>query len=499
MTDEDPIRRGLEIPSPTARELAMVLFRQKRVFVWVSGVILLVTLIHSFFGPRFQSHMKIMVRKGRADTVATGRENAPVDMARLTITEEDLNSEVELLKDDEILRQVVEANNLVRRDWFHLLRPGEGRAAQVERATRRLAGKLSVEPLKKTNLIAVTYESEDRDTGQRVLQSLENIYLQKHMEVHRPPGEFQFFAQQTDESQRQLEQAKQTLLQFTSAKGVIAASQQRDLALQKFSDADASYRQAKIELAETARRVQELTKQLASLPERTTTQVRVADNPELLKTLKAELLDLELKRTQLLTKFEPNHRLVVELDQQIGQAKGAIATEMLAPLRDETTDKNPNYEWAKAELQHAEVRWKGLEARVFATASQVASYRSMAQQLGEAAYTQDSLLSNQKAALENYLLYVKKREQARVDDALDQRGIVNVAIAEQPVAPALPALSAWALLLIGFAVAGAAGTTAAFGADYLDPAFRTPDEVLAYLDAPVLASLPRPERKQLTA
>jgi len=123
----------------------------------------------------------------------------------------------------------------------------------------------------------------------------------------------------------------------------------------------------------------------------------------------------------------------------------------------------------------------------------------MARELGEDAYTQDSLLSTQKAALENYLLFVKKREEARVDDALDQRGIVNVAIAEHPVAPPLPALSAWALLFIAFVIAGASGTTAAFAADYLDPAFRTPDEVLAYLDAPVLASLPRPERKQLTA
>jgi len=49
---------------------------------------------------------------------------------------------------------------------------------------------------------------------------------------------------------------------------------------------------------------------LKKLPARTTTQVRVADNPELMKALKSSLLDLELKRTGLLTKFEPGHRLV---------------------------------------------------------------------------------------------------------------------------------------------------------------------------------------------
>lgn len=84
-------------------------------------------------------------------------------------------------------------------------------------------------------------------------------------------------------------------------------------------------------------------------------------------------------------------------------------------------------------------------------------------------------------------------------DALDQRGIVNVALAEPPVAPALPLSSTWTLLMLGLVAVGTAGTGAAFVADYLDPAFRTPDDVLAYLDAPVLASLPRLARGGLSA
>ncbi|MBZ5682159.1 MAG: hypothetical protein LAO24_18855 [Acidobacteriia bacterium] len=172
MFDEGPTRRGLDLPAPTVRELAMVVFRQRRVFVCVSGLILAIALLYAFTGTRYQAHMKIMVRRGRADAVATARENAPVDVARMAITEEDLNSEVELLRDDEILRKVVEANNLAQRGWLRFLRPGEGRAAQIERATRRLAGKLRVESVKKTNLIAVTYGSQDPAVAAKVLQSL---------------------------------------------------------------------------------------------------------------------------------------------------------------------------------------------------------------------------------------------------------------------------------------------------------------------------------------
>ena len=475
----------------------MVLFRQRKVFVCVSAVVLALALLYAFMGTNYQANMKVLVRRGRADAPMSASENVPLDLTRMAVTEEELNSEVELLRDDEVLRRVVQETGIGGRDWFHFLRMDEGNAERVERAARRLA-KLQVAPVKKTNLIAISYAADDPSVAARVLQSVANAYLEKHMEVHRPTGEYRFFEQQRGESRLQLEEAKGKLLEFTTRHGVVAAAQQRDLALQKLSEVEASDRQTRIELAETQQRVSELGNQLAKLPERTTTQVRISDNPELLKALKASLLDLRLKRTQLLTKFEPSHRLVQE-DQQIAQAEATIATENALPLRDETTDKNVHYEWAKSELQRAQVQLRALQAREAATSVQQDAYRQMAMKLGEDAVTQDDLVSSEKAAQDTYLLYAKKQEEARMDDALDQRGIVNVAIAERPVAPALPMWSAWTVFVIGVAAAGAAGTTAAFAADYFDPAFRTPEDVQLFLNAPVLASLPRRPRESLSA
>ena len=499
MSDEDPIRGRGPTPPPTVRELAMVLFRQRWVFVCAGSIVMAAAVLYALTGARYQANMKVLVRRGRADAPVSAGENAPLDLTRLAITEEDLNSEVELLRDDEVLRRVAQENGMGGSDWLHFLRPGEGDAERVERAARRLAKKLQVEPIKKTNLIAISYSADDPRVAAKVLQAVASAYLEKHMEVHRPAGEARFFEQQTGESRRQLEESRQKLLHFTAKHGVVEAAEQRDLALQKLSEVDANYRQTRIDLAETQQRVGDLEAQLAKLPERTTTQVRIADNPELLKSLKASLLDLQLKRTQLLTKFEPDHRLVQEVDRQIAQAEATITAENALPLRDETTDKNAHYEWAKSELQRAQVQLSALWARQLATIKQEADYRAMAQQLGTAAITQNDLLSTEKAAQENYLLYVKKQEEARMDDALDERGIVNVAIAEHPVAPALPVWSAWLVLAIGFVAAGAAGTGAAFAADYLDPAFRTPDDVLAYLNSPVLASLPGTARGRLSA
>jgi uncharacterized protein involved in exopolysaccharide biosynthesis len=121
----------------------------------------------------------------------------------------------------------------------------------------------------------------------------------------------------------------------------------------------------------------------------------------------------------------------------------------------------------------------------------LAKNRSVADKLGNHAITQEDLLRNVKTAEEKYLLYANKREEARIGDALDEHGILNVTIAEQPTVPALPTRSEWRYGLLGLALAATVSTGLAFAADYLDPAFRTPEEVVMYLGAPVLASLPR--------
>jgi uncharacterized protein involved in exopolysaccharide biosynthesis len=497
MRDQDQTRN--EEVSPTMRELAMVLFRQRKLFAGIAGLVFVLAVVYALAGATYRAHVRVLVRRGRSDPPAAAQDNAPPDFARVEVTEEELNSEVELLKDDDVLRRVAEANDLAAHDWLRWLRPHEEQAARVQRAAKRLASKLEVESIKKTNLIAVSYGASDPQLAAHVLQSLASVYLEKHMEVHRPQGQLRFFDQQTGESRRQLEEAEGKLVEFTKSHDVVAAAQQRDLMLQRLNDTEASYQQTKVEMSAAKHRVHELDVQLAKLPKRTVTQDRTADNPELLRALKASLLDLELKKTQLLTKFEPSQRLVQEVEQQIVQTKEAIAAEKLTPVRDETTDLDVNYEWAKGELQKAQVEMKGLEGREATTSAELMGYHRLARQLGEDAIRQDDLTSSEKAAQENYLLYVKKREEARMGDALDEGGIVNVAIAEQPVVPALPVWPAGVVVLVGFAAALTAGTGAAFAADYLDPALRTPEEVLRCLEIPVLPSIPEEMSQRLSA
>ena len=86
MPDEDSIRKGFQVPTPTMRELAMVLFRQRRVFVCVSGMVLVAAIIYAFAGTKYQANMKILVRRGRADAPVSAQSDAPLDLTRMEVT-----------------------------------------------------------------------------------------------------------------------------------------------------------------------------------------------------------------------------------------------------------------------------------------------------------------------------------------------------------------------------------------------------------------------------
>ena len=491
MAEEAELIRRRANPSPiTARDVLAVFFRQRRLVVVSFCVIFMAAWLYGLLLPSYRAEMLVLVGHGRKDPVVTGQATSS-ELQREEVTEEELNSESELLQDEGLLKKVVTTTGLAKRNWTAFLHGGETNEEAVGHAIHRLARKMKVEAIKKSNLIRVQYEGGDPEKAAEVLQKLAGVYVEKHALVHRPSGELPFFDAQTAQSGDRLRNSEQKLLDFTRATGVASAALERDIALQKVNEEEVAHQRLRLDLEETERRAQALEARMPALPERTTTEVRVADNPQLMEKLKSRLLELQLKRTELLTKFEPSYRLVQEVDEQITQARQTITAENLRPLRDETTSRDPNHEWVKSELEKARIDLAALRARAALADGQLAASRQRVKQLAEDSITQQDLLRTAKADEEAYLLYLKKREEARIGDALDERGILNVVIAQPPVAPALPVHSAWFFALVGLGAASGVSTGLAFARDFLDPVFHGPDEVVICLGSPVLASLPR--------
>jgi uncharacterized protein involved in exopolysaccharide biosynthesis len=482
------VQRMERRPLPTARDVAAVLFRQRRTILATFIGVLVLVAASGIWTRKYEAQMEILVLRQRADAVVTAGADAPAQMSS-AVTEEDLNSEVELIRSDDILRKVVVETGLQNKSksWFG----HSDEETAIATAVRQLAKNLDIEPVRKTNVIAVKYQSSDPKLAAAVLNAVSAAYIEKHREVHRPSGEFTFFDQQTDRFRHGLEQAQDQLAAFTQKKGVVSAQLERDLTLQRLADFDANAHQAEASAAETEQTIKSLQSELQAMRPRLTTTVTTGENPQLMEQLKSTLLNLELKRTELLTKYDPTYRLVQEVDKQIADTTAAIATEKNKPPKEETTDQDPTYTLLRSELAKDEADLTGMRARAMAMNVAASEYRADARNLQEEGIRQDNLLQTVKTEQDNYLLYQQKREEARISDALDRRGILNVAVIEQPLTPTLPVRSPLKTAGITLLLATFMSLGAGFVSDYAAPFFRTPDEVVGYLEVPVLASLPK--------
>jgi uncharacterized protein involved in exopolysaccharide biosynthesis len=492
---------------PTLRDIATPIFRHPKLVVLTFLALLSSTVVGIILLPKdYQAKMKIFVKRERVDAaVSPGRD--AVMSTTSEVTEEELNSEVELLKSRDLLEKVVVSCNLQdsrsSHFWDRLLptaaasesADGKDTAKKISLAVLALESKLQIEPLKKTDLIQVTYDSPDPQLAARVLRTLGSLYLEKTVEVHRPPGAFEFFQAESQHYDQELQTAEAQLTKFDHDKGVADPQLEKQIALQKLSEFEATYNSTQVAIKETEKRSRVVEDQLASTPAQTVSQVRSSENQFLMQQLKTTLLELQLKRTALLEKFKPDYRPVQEVQEQIDETIDTINRAQNSPALEETKDRNPSYEWLQAELTKSNAELASLHARADETLGVIRQYRAQLGMIDVNGAAQENLLREVKEAEGNDLLYKQKREEARISDALDRQRIVNVAIAEAATVPALPAHARLAvILLLGILLACLVSPGVAFAVDYFDPSLRTPDELRDILQIPVLAALPKEKR-----
>jgi uncharacterized protein involved in exopolysaccharide biosynthesis len=476
----------------TIRDFLAIGFRQRQLILNTFLGIFSIAVVIAFLLPKkYEAQMKILVRHERAESVVSSEREAPVQW-RTEVSEEELQSEAELIKSRDLLSKVVVACDLQNQGTTSLWnKKGDNNDQRVSRAVLNLEKDLTVQPIKLTNLIGVSYKAKDPQLAARVLNSLASLYLEKHLAMHRAPGQFEFFHQQAEEYRKALANEEEKLTNFSREQGVVNPALEKEMSVRKLAEFEAETKGARATIAESRQRIATLQAQLATLPNRQTTQVRTSDNPELMQNMKSRLLELELKRTELLTKFEPTYRPVQEVEEQIVQTKAAITAAEKAPLRDETTDRDPTYEALRSELAKAKTELAATQARASATSSLIHTYRDESEKLDRKELLQQDMLRAAKADEENYMLYLRKSEEARISDALDRQRFSNVVVAEPATVP-FTSQGRWLLVvMVGGFLASLVSVVLAFLADRWDPSFRTPEEVVSFLGSPVVAALPK--------
>src|SRR6266852_3657037 len=178
----------------TLRDFLAVGFRHRRLVVTCFLTISFLGALYPFVLPSYESETKILVKHERApDPVVSSSEVRPVYSPDI-VTEEELNSEIELINSKDLLRQVVIICDLhhpktwlgrtlasIRRAVKSAVGITETEDERIYKTADKLGRKLDVEAVEKSNIIDITYPSPDINLSARVLKTIDDLYLAKHL------------------------------------------------------------------------------------------------------------------------------------------------------------------------------------------------------------------------------------------------------------------------------------------------------------------------------
>src|SRR5215510_3214565 len=148
---------------PTLRDLLAPLFRRKKLFALTfCGMCLGAVLAAFMFSSQHEARMEILVNQERLDPKVSSETTLPTPTAPPPVTDEQINSEVELLQSPDLLQQVAIANGLLEREKkgpLSGLLPKRDEAWYIAKATDHLGKKLRVSVVPKTSMIEVSYKA----------------------------------------------------------------------------------------------------------------------------------------------------------------------------------------------------------------------------------------------------------------------------------------------------------------------------------------------------
>jgi uncharacterized protein involved in exopolysaccharide biosynthesis len=482
------------------RDGAGAIFRRRGLVLFTFLAVVIGTVVVTLMQPnRYDSRMKILVKNQRVDVAITPEATAGMNAPTVDndVSENQINSEIELLTSKDLLTQVVNETGLAKYEVGLFGRPAP-ESVRVESAVNHLTKDLAISPVRKANIITVSYSSGSPQLAAAVLKKLGELYLEKHLKLNHPTGASDFFKDKADEYETQLKEAEQRLTDFQQTNNLVILSQQKELTLQKTADARSRMLEAEAALNEATNRIARVEEQLAAIPKRITTQSRQLPNQYSAERLNTMIVELQNRRTQLLTKYRPDDRLVREVDQQIRTTQDALTRAEQKTSVEEATDLNPLRQTLETELSRARLDQSGAKARRDTLAGQLQQYDASLKKLESDTGKHDDLQREKTQAEENYQLYAKKREEARIADELDRQKITNVSIAEAATVAQIPSAPNRPVnLILGFFLAGFLSLGSVFSAEMLSDAVHTPRQLEAMTGALVLATVPEKSRRIL--
>jgi len=477
------------VPASTPAVSAAVesFFRQRRLFVWVVLTIFVATLGVTFLTRKqYSSDMKFLVQNARENVLVTPERTTPSNVVS-DVTETQVNSELEILHSHDVLDPVADPS------WAQTPENERTpqRIAQHEKLLQAFEKRIGAEPVRRTNIIRVSLMGNSPRQAQQDLERLSAAYLAEHRRLKRPAGTSEFFTAEAERTRKAWDEAAQKLVDFQRNNQLLSLPNRSSDINEQITKHETELLRLDASLHEMDGQLAEGSKQLSGVPMRQTTQEKSVPNQESAQRLNTLLVELQNKRTGLLTNYKTDDRFVQELDKQIATTKAALQEATAATSRERTTDVDPAWQQVHSNFVQTKIARHATELHRGALISQVGSLKKQLNDSEALTVEYNNLDSRTNELKQNYELYAQKRDQAVMEDAMDEHKLLNVAVAQQPTISYSPVKPKKLLTLaLGSLTALFAGFCLVYFAEAGRNTVASPRELDGISRYPVLATVP---------
>lgn len=366
----------------------------------------------------------------------------------------------------------------------------EKRLTPFEKVVSLLQFSLRAEPVKRADVVEITLRMPDQKAGVDVMNRLIELYIDAHIKAFKTPGATQFLIERVDALKQELATLEDQRRKFSQVNALWDLDEQRRALLARQRD----LRQAQSVAATEVSRLQaEIDQARASLavPPKETRVSRVEQINPVVQSLQGKIADQRTRIDKLRLVFSADSRRIADEEAELGQLEKQLADQKRSVTQSETFAVSEGYRDTERGLADKHGRLAGMQGQQQRQASE--DQRLTAQLVGLDAQAEESrrLARDLALAEQNYQLYVRRLEEARITDALDKAAISNVSVIGHPTASVRPVAPRSMLLFLGALAAGALGTFGWFVIrDVVRPTIHSREQAADVLGAPVLARLP---------
>lgn len=287
--------------SSSLRQVLEGAFRHRQLWLNIVASVIVVSIAYALLMPRqYRSEMDILVQNRRGDEQITP-SRVTGEIAINGVTEEQVNSEIQMLESKSLADVVVDPQ------WSNRADSSVTQAQQKahDKAVNSFERHLSVELVRKSNVIHVIYSTRSPETATLMLNRLLAAFLAKQREIAQPAGTAKFFADEAARYKSELDTAQQNLAEYQQDHQIVSLADSEQNIDREINEAEDELRSTDAQISEATQRIGTETRQLKTIPDRQATQQRNIPNDYSVERLNTMLAELENERTGLLTKFTP--------------------------------------------------------------------------------------------------------------------------------------------------------------------------------------------------